>query len=152
MSQEERDQQFQEIHDHCFYPEKHKMYHSILQACGCSQSYDSMVESWGYEVLVMSSIGDYQGDYLTLVRDGDRYGYVSFSYGSCSGCDAMEGCNNWDEVRELSDGIRDGIDWKTGREMLDWLNGRDWEAQIENCIDSAGTREFVGEAKKCIKI
>jgi hypothetical protein len=152
MGQEERDQQLKALQNGCFCPEQHKMYHCILQECDCLQDYGSMVHSWGYKVLVMETIGDWQGDYLVLLQDGERYGYVSISYGSCSGCDAMEACGSWDEVRELSRGLKNAIYWRSGQEMLDWFNDRDWETKIEHCLDGGGVKKFLEEAKKCVKI
>lgn len=152
MSQEERDEQLKQLQDHCYCPEQHRMYHSILQECGCSQDYASMVASWDYKVLIFETIGDWQGDYLVLLQEGTRYGYIAISYGSCCGCDDMQACNNWDEVRGLSRGLKESIDWKSGQEMLDWFNDRDWATKIESIVDGEGTRKFLEEAKKCVKI
>lgn len=54
-------------------------------------------ELYGHLPVVFDkSIADYQGNVSVIFKDGDKYHFVKYSYGSCSGCD------DW-EARELSD-------------------------------------------------
>jgi hypothetical protein len=80
-------------------------------------SYESIVDSWGYDVLEFATTGAYQGDHVVLLRDGGRYGYVVIGYGSCSGCDALEaalpgyGSTDYTDVISLAEGLREDIVW-----------------------------------------
>jgi hypothetical protein len=40
--------------------------------------------------------GGYQGEYLAVLKDGDRLFYYIDGYGSCSGCDWLEDNQDWD--------------------------------------------------------
>lgn len=51
--------------------------------------YRLALEAAGAEVLSFSSFGSYQGDWWALVEYNGVKGYVTGSYGSCSGCDAF---------------------------------------------------------------
>ena len=50
-------------------------------------SYQEALEAAGAQVLAFAEFDSYQGDWLARLPGG----YVSGSYGSCSGCDAFEG-------------------------------------------------------------
>lgn len=95
-------------------------------------SYGKMVEEWGYKKLLMKDIGSYEGDWLVLVQDGGMFGFVSFGYGSCSGCDELESISYAadkekaaKEYREFREGLRTKIIWKSKQNMIDWLKDRD---------------------------
>lgn len=53
-------------------------------------SYTQALEAAGAKVLAEGSFGSYQGDWIALVEYKGERGFVSGSYGSCSGCDAFE--------------------------------------------------------------
>ena len=98
-------------------------------------SYEGIVESWGYEVIDWETFGDYQGDHLVLLRDGEQWGFVSIGYGSCSGCDALEDvrpwCHHYGEdakctcdfsgVQALSDELRDSVRWNTAAGLAEFF-------------------------------
>jgi hypothetical protein len=93
-------------------------------------SYEQIVDALG-KTVVYERAGDYQGDLFYLIQDGDRYGFVSIGYGSCSGCDAMEACDSKEEVMELAGSIESGVRWfdnkaaaRTFFEEHDWAG--DW--------------------------
>lgn len=52
--------------------------------------YRQAMETAGAEVLAYETFGDYQGTWIAKVRYNGIEGWVSGSYGSCSGCDAYE--------------------------------------------------------------
>lgn len=54
-------------------------------------SYKEALEAAGAEVHQYKDFGSYQGDWFALVTYKGERGWVSGSYGSCSGCDAFEG-------------------------------------------------------------
>lgn len=74
-------------------------------------SYEDLVGSLGVEIILWRSDEDYQGDSYVAVKDGDRYGYLTFGWGSCSGCDALEACSSVDEFSALRDDLEGGITW-----------------------------------------
>lgn len=119
-----------------------------------SVSYTQMVESFGHEVLAFETTGRYQGDHWALLKAEDgRLGFMNFGYGSCSGCDHLEGLFDgygaerdayWEETengtwfdRELSPlgvekwdefckGYEDAIRWfDTAEALIDWMTDRD---------------------------
>lgn len=64
--------------------------------------YDTWMEELG-TVRAFANLGSYQGDYVYLIQDGDRWGTSIIGYGSCSGCDAYEAAE-WDDEYALQDG------------------------------------------------
>src|SRR3990172_4705638 len=54
-------------------------------------SYTMVAEARGQRVLWFRMFGSYQGEWLLLSRDEDLYYLWRDSYGSCSGCDALQG-------------------------------------------------------------
>ena len=93
-------------------------------------SYDEIVSSWGYQLVDSEAFGDYQGDYAYLLRDGDRHGLVVIGYGSCSGCDALQSVEPWEEdgdwsgVVELADELRKDIHWEDSKAaLMAWVSG-----------------------------
>lgn len=107
--------------------------------------YWPMIESMGYDILCRAEVGSYQGDSLAVVRDGERYGLVTFGWGSCSGCDALQACRKIEQVDELRTEIHDQIVWKDSRqEMLEFLKNRDWKAQYYS--DTEEVMAFVAKA------
>ena len=66
--------------------------------------YDQIVATQG-EMLGNWTLGDWQGDYVYLLKNEDRYAFTVIGYGSCSGCDALEACESDEEFNELKEEI-----------------------------------------------
>ena len=81
-----------------------------------SESYDSMVASAG-TIVKDWNIGDYQGDYVYLLKNGNKFGFTVVGYGSCYYCDALESCENEEQVEELKQSIVKDIFWGTAEEV-----------------------------------
>lgn len=112
-------------------------------------SYGQLLESFEVEVLHRVDDDDYQGDTRVLLRDGDRYGILTFGWGSCSGCDALEACRDYEEVTELRDGLWNRVHWEPSREaMLEYVNDKDWP--LEYSWSSKEHRQFVADIKKML--
>jgi len=79
-------------------------------------SYDSLVASAG-TIIKDWNIGSYQGDYVYLLKNGDKFGFTVVGYGSCSYCDALESCDSQAEVDELKESIVKDIFWGTAEEV-----------------------------------
>ena len=116
---------------------------------GWWSDYGPMLESLGWEVVLKVDDNGYQGDSRILFRDGDRYGLLVFGWGSCSGCDSLQGCSTLSEVDELRTDLRDQTIWKDSKaEMFAFVRDRDWEAQYSWHADE--TKEFVKKAMEAL--
>lgn len=88
---------------------------------------------------------DYRGDSRVLYSDGERIGWLQFGWGSCSGCDALQGCNSYDELQSLMDSLRDSVHWfDTKAEALAFFLSHDWKGDYS--WHASEQREFVTSA------
>lgn len=95
------------------------------------ESYEPMLRSMGYEVLLQVDEGSYSGDSRLLYRDGARIGYLMFGWGSCSGCDALQACSSYAEAEKLRDELHRSIQWfDSPAAALAWVRGRNWELEF----------------------
>lgn len=92
----------------------------------CISNYNPMLEQFG-EIIIQVDDNDYQGDSRLLYKKEDMYGYLQFGWGSCSGCDALQGCETYEDLQRLSDSLETSIQWKTLQEMKDFFDKHDWE-------------------------
>ena len=69
-----------------------------------------MVESFG-NILIQVDQADYQGDtYVVYGQSLDGpIRYLIFGWGSCSGCDALQACDTYEEVDMLMDNLKGRI-------------------------------------------
>lgn len=111
-------------------------YH-VLKKIGPMTSWEDLVSSWGWEVEFYRESGDYQGDIIAIVRLLDdaylnntyAYGIYQGYYGSCSGCDAYQGCHG-DEKQEAKLSLEESkkVKWFNSREdLIEYINYHDWE-------------------------
>ncbi len=81
--------------------------------------------------------GDYQGTYFALIRYKKTYVLWRDSFGSCSGCDALDGTDIKSGYDYISDTMTEGNckRFKSIREMESWLLNTDdylWEELKNN--------------------
>lgn len=121
-------------------------------------AYDSPVEDWGYAynygpiieslgtVVVQVDDEDYQGDTRVLLRRGDEeWGHVIIGWGSCSGCDALQACSSWSEVRDLREQIANSVRWfASTREAMDWFTHHDWG--LDHAWHADETKKYLSQA------
>lgn len=109
--------------------------------------YRGLVLSLGVEVLIEHSDDGYQGDTRMLLRDGTRYGLLTFGWGSCSGCDALEAAyGNLAEMTELRDSLESQIVWHdSASDMLGYIDGKDWS------LDYSSSDEFLALAREHLR-
>jgi|SRR6185312_9890568 len=60
-------------------------------------SYQEALEAAGAKIIKFESFGSYQGDWFCLCEYKGKIGWVSGSFGSCSGCDAFEAEFGWND-------------------------------------------------------
>jgi len=91
--------------------------------------YNRMLDEFG-EILIQVDDQDYQGDsrllYKRETENGEEYGYLHFGWGSCSGCDALQACENMNQVQELMNGLYKDIQWDSKEGMLSYFLHKDW--------------------------
>jgi hypothetical protein len=123
-------------------------------------SYGQLIGSRFCTVLSSSSMGEYEGDEFYIVEqanerwgDGVRYGFVSVGYGSCSGCDDLQGADDANEVNELAERIYKSIKWfatldelKAHLDVMDaanewYMNDDDWPQAKAELIAGLDTEE-----------
>lgn len=102
--------------------------------------YDPIIESFG-DVLLKVDDNDCQGDSRAIIKSGDRYGWLQFGWGSCSGCDALQACCSYDEVDDLIERLRGDIRWFDSLgELKTYFEEKDWEVEYDG--RSAESIEF----------
>jgi hypothetical protein len=115
---------------------------------GGPSSYEPIVRALG-EILVDVTDDDYQGDSRYLLKDGDRYGLVTVGWGSCSGCDALQGCVNFADVLALANEIEAAVKWFAGKAIaLEYVNQHDWMGDYD--YRAAEKLKYVTQLKKVL--
>lgn len=94
--------------------------------------YYPIINDFG-DILFKVDEDNYYGDsyilYGNVFGDG-KYGFLNFGWGSCSGCDALQACESWEEVQELYNSLKNDIIWfDNAKEAYDWFTAHDWEGE-----------------------
>ena len=93
--------------------------------------YTPMLECFGTIILRKDEEG-YSGDTFALIENAGQFGFLSFQWGSCCVCDALQACSTYEDLDKLLDELRDKIVWKRSvHDMLAFLFFRDWEGQVD---------------------
>ena len=93
--------------------------------------YDEIIRSMEYEIQVKSKDNGYSGDSFYILRNnlGD-WGFLTFGWGSCSGCDALLACETHEELEELRADLNDSIKWFDSKKTLQsYFDDKDWETE-----------------------
>lgn len=107
--------------------------------------YQPMLNEFG-NILLQKDEQDYQGDSFLIYEKDDKYGYLTFGWGSCSGCDALQGCNSISEVQELMDRLYSSIEWFDSLDALkEYFEETDWTLQYQYSIPEF--KEFLIEVE-----
>lgn len=91
-------------------------------------SYSDLVESFA-TIVIQEDDDDYQGDSRLLVTDETgRYGLLTFGWGSCSGCDALQAAEGDEtEVYKLRDDLARSVHWEdNAADLVAYINAKDW--------------------------
>jgi hypothetical protein len=71
-----------------------------------------------------------------MVFDDGKYGYILFGWGSCSGCDALQACDDMEDLNALAQSMWDSIAWyDTPQELINWIKTHDYEG---DCLEYYG--------------
>jgi len=84
--------------------------------------YSPIIQSFGI-VLAQEDLGYYQGDTVAVLQNDDKgFGFLTFTYGSCSGCDSLQSCSTYAEVDQLIDELENQIRWFSSlQEVKDYV-------------------------------
>jgi hypothetical protein len=108
-------------------------------------NYSVIIESFG-DVLVQVDELDYQGDTWAIIHRDGKYGYLCFGWGSCSGCDALEACDSYEEVDELIQSLYLGIIWYDSLlEIQAYFNSKDWS--MDYCGNKSEFQDFLNKVR-----
>lgn len=115
-------------------------------------SYQELVDSMEVETVLNVDSGDYTGDSFYLVKDGDRFGLLTFGWGSCSGCDALAGCYTVEQATKLRDEIYGQIHWEdNAAALLGYVDTKDWELDW-SWNDEAGQKFITDTKERLVRI
>lgn len=104
--------------------------------------YNPMLEEFG-NIVIKIDEDNYQGDSFILYKNEDKYGFLTYGWGSCSGCDALQGCSSIEEVQELMDSLYNSIQWFDDlKSVKSYFETRDWE------LDWIGHKEEFKDFKR----
>lgn len=116
---------------------------------GCWCDYNPMIKAFG-NVVVQVDDEDYSGDTRVLYDNNSKIGHLVFGWGSCSGCDALQACGDYDVLQALCDELENEIKWfDSAKEALEWFVNRDWELQYE--WHEEETQEYIQKAVEYLK-
>lgn len=103
--------------------------------------YNTILNEFG-EILVKVDDKDWQGDSRLVFRDENRFGFLIFGWGSCSGCDALLACKNFDDIEKLIDSLINSIKWfDSYSEVIDYFTNKDFD--LEHYGRKNETKEFI---------
>lgn len=81
--------------------------------------WEAGLEARGLNIIAWETFGDWQGDYAVIFKANDNlFAFTVIGYGSCSGCDVMEACENEKEYKELISDVVNSLKWTTAEEIV----------------------------------
>ena len=111
--------------------------------------YQPMIDAFG-KVAIQVEDHDYLGDTRVLYDNDGRIGHLIFGWGSCSGCDALQGCNTVEDVQELCNDLENSIRWfDTKEEAIEWFENHDWEGDWTYRDDN--TKDYIRKVLEYLK-
>ena len=91
--------------------------------------YQPMLDSFG-KIIIQIDDEYFHGDSRLIYEDNGKYGYLQFGWGSCSGCDALQACDDLNDVQELMDSLNDRIKWFDSlHELQLYFKEKDWSLE-----------------------
>ncbi len=108
--------------------------------------YTPIIEALGHPLIRTDEDG-YCGDTFVLLRSKENenlYGYLTFGWGSCSGCDELQACNSYAELQELIDRFENDVKWDTAPNLYKYFLTHDWNGDWVG--HSSTFKEFYSQA------
>lgn len=103
--------------------------------------YNPILEQFG-NIIIKVDDDYYQGDSRVFYEKDGKYGFLIFGFGSCSGCDALQACENIDEVQNLMDSMQNSVKWfESLDEIKNYFKEKDWS--LEWSYNSKNTKDFI---------
>ena len=123
----------------------------MLSITDLNPSHEDLVDSFEVETRLWINVGpSYEGDCLILLQDKENYGCLIFGYGSCGGCDELEGSyGNLEELTTLRNRYWDSIEWKSRAEMCEYFLSDD--AQLQWWGHAAEFKSFKAQVLEVLK-
>ena len=72
--------------------------------------YKPMINAIGNPIIQVWD-DDYQGDIRVMFEKDGKYGYLVIGFGSCSGCDALQACENYEDAQVLFNSFLSNTKW-----------------------------------------
>lgn len=83
-----------------------------------ANSYTSVLPLFGYDIAAEEDLGDYQGDWVGLIKRNydanygfPEWGFLVVGYGSCSGCDAWQAADTPAETAQIIKDMFEAAKW-----------------------------------------
>ena len=121
----------------------------ILKNDGYNRDYGSFLGEFG-KIIIKVEDGGYQGDTLLVYKnEKNQFGFLSFGWGSCSGCDALQACDTVEDLQELMDHLYNSIIWFDSKDALStFVKEHDWDSDY--CSETV-VAEFLNVINMCFK-
>jgi hypothetical protein len=109
-------------------------------------SYSELFKGINASVVLTYDVGSYQGSSWLLFRAKgcDLYGFLEFGWGSCSGCDALQACDSYEDLDKLRHRLINSIVWNSVSKTVKFLREKDWETMSDGSVGKG--EEFVKQA------
>jgi len=113
-------------------------------------NYQPMLDSFG-TIVIQVDDNNYQGDSRVLYQSGSMFGWLQFGWGSCSGCDALQACENIEEVQELMNELQNSIKWFFDKEeAIEFFETHDWKGDY-SYWNNGEQKVFIDKVLKFLK-
>ena len=94
--------------------------------------YQPILNEFG-NILVQVDDDNYQGDSRIFYENNGQYGWLQFGWGSCTGCDRLQGCYSILEIDELIQDLCMSIKWfDSKKDALEYFETHDWEGGYDH--------------------
>lgn len=102
--------------------------------------YQPILNSFGH-IIIQIDDQKHSGDSRILYLDEsyslNKYGILVFGWGSCSGCDALQSCESFEEIDSLIVELNNKILWFDSKSLaLNYFLSHDWKGDFDNSPES----------------
>jgi hypothetical protein len=135
-----------ELNKEKFIEEIKKEKDEFFNYSGCE--YQSVIKLFVDFIVINCEDDDYQGTSLLIIKNNEKYGFLSFGWGSCSGCDALKACETEQDVFQLATELKNSIRYfDSTDELKSFIKNHDWETDL--WVQEETKSDFI---KKCLAL